>query len=109
MTFVEALHAKMDAWEDADELDAIEAFWHTLAESHEAMLDGYSIKVLRVTGGPNEAHGEDYEIAMEVDGQHYVALVDYDSYDYTGSAFSIYTAEPYEFTETRYKRLAIAR
>lgn len=109
MTFVDVLRDKFDAWDENEEYWNMEEFWNTLASSKEAEVGGHNIKVLSVTGGPNDHSGDDYEFALEVDGETYVALVDYDSYEYSGNQWSIYHAEPYEFTETRYKRLARAR
>lgn len=113
MSFASALADQMDQWEEDGEFDLIEGFWGDLATNREGVVGPYAIKVLKVTGGADDRYGQDYEFALKIDGGTdgglFLAFVDYNSYEYSGNEYSLYTAEPYEVTETRYKRLAPAR
>ena len=111
MSFVSDLVTQMDKWDDNDEPWLIDEFWENLAENRVGAVGKHKITVLKVDGGPNTY--QDWVFAVKVDsgetGGTYVIDVDYDSYEYSGNQFVVYEAEPFEFTETRYKRVARMR
>ena len=108
MTFVEKLSSTLEAWDEDQEYHLIEQFWRIFNEKKTQTVGGYTMELLQASGGPNDSYGDDYEFVFTVDDVLYLAYVDYDSYEYAGNQYSIFLAEPYEVTETRYKRLARA-
>jgi len=110
MTFAQALAAQFKTWDESEEFWLMEEFWQTLATTGIRTVGDYTVKVLRYEGGPEgDRDGDDYEFALDVDGKIYVAHVAYDSYEFSGNDYSLFEAEPFEFTETRYKKVARAR
>ena len=109
MSFVEELRVIIDDWVQADEYHKVDEFWAEFVGKGKTQVGNHELNLLSFSGGPNESNGENYEFAFTVDGVVYVADVAYDSYEFAGYDYQVYTGEPFQFTETRYKRLARAR
>lgn len=108
MSFASDLSEWVDEQLELEDYDSIEYLWRDLASKKTASVKGHTLKLVKVWNGP-ESGKYDWQFAFTVDEDLYLAIVDYDSYEYSGHDYTLYHSEPYEFTETRYKTSSVAR
>lgn len=88
--------------------DSVEFFWRDLSANGKQVLGKHKLVLLDEWNGP-ESGKYDWQFVFSVGDNTYLAIVDYDSYEYSGSDYALYNAEPFTFTETRYKRVSAAQ